>query len=43
MAHADLIQIVIAYADSVNAIITMACVCLAEYFTYRIRSASQRG
>lgn len=43
MAHADLIQVAIAYAGSVNAIVTMACVCLAEYFTYRIRNASQRG
>lgn len=43
MAHEDLIQVAVAYADSVNAIVTMVCVFLTEYFTCRIRSTSRRG
>ncbi|MDU5475892.1 hypothetical protein [Pantoea sp.] len=43
MIDSVLIQLAIAYADSVNSIVDMLCVIIAAYVVNRIRDASQRG
>lgn len=42
MSNQDLIQLAIAYSDSVNSIIGMLCAIFAEYVINRIQNASQR-